>query len=56
MLILTRRPGESLIIEPPAGERITVTVLGIEGNRVRIGIGTWCPHPRYHRHQAEQEA
>jgi carbon storage regulator len=37
MLILTRRPGESLIIETPAGELITVTVLGIKGNQVRIG-------------------
>ena len=37
MLILTRRPGESIIIETPAGERITVTVLGVKGNQVRIG-------------------
>jgi len=29
MLILTRRPGETLIIETPAGERITVTVLEV---------------------------
>ena len=27
MLILTRRPGEALIIETPASEQITVTVL-----------------------------
>ena len=37
MLMLTRRVGESIIIETPAGERITVTVLGVKGNQVRIG-------------------
>jgi carbon storage regulator len=37
MLILTRRLGESIIIETPAGERIQVTVLGVKGNQVRIG-------------------
>jgi carbon storage regulator len=37
MLILTRRPGEKLIIETPAGERIEVTVLSIKGNQVSIG-------------------
>ena len=34
MLILTRRVGESLKV----GEEITVTVLGVKGNQVRIGI------------------
>ena len=37
MLILTRRPGETLIIETPDGERITVTVLDVKGSQVRIG-------------------
>jgi carbon storage regulator len=34
MLILTRRPAESLVI----GENITVTVLEIQGGRVRLGV------------------
>jgi carbon storage regulator len=37
MLILTRCPGESVVIEPPTGERIKVVVLGIRGNQVRLG-------------------
>ena len=37
MLILTRRPGETLIIELPTGEQIQVTVLQVKGNQVRIG-------------------
>jgi carbon storage regulator len=37
MLALTRRPGETPIIESPAGELITVTVLAIKGNQVKIG-------------------
>jgi len=34
MLILTRRVGESLMI----GDEITITVLGVKGNQVRIGV------------------
>jgi carbon storage regulator len=34
MLILTRRVGESLII----GDDVTITVLGVKGNQVRIGV------------------
>ena len=37
MLILTRRVGESIIIELPTGEQIKVVVLGTKGNQVRIG-------------------
>ena len=34
MLILTRRVGETLII----GDDITVTILGVKGNQVRVGV------------------
>jgi carbon storage regulator CsrA len=34
MLILTRRPNETLTI----GTEITVTVLGVKGNQVRLGV------------------
>ena len=34
MLILTRRVGEAVMI----GEEVTVTVLGVKGNQVRIGV------------------
>ncbi len=34
MLILTRRVGESLMI----GDNVNVTVLGVKGNQVRIGV------------------
>jgi carbon storage regulator len=34
MLILTRRVGETLMI----GNNVTVTVLGVKGNQVRIGV------------------
>jgi carbon storage regulator len=34
MLILTRRVGESLLI----GDDVTITVLGVKGNQVRIGV------------------
>lgn len=57
MLILTRRVGETIKI----GEDITVTVLGVKGNQVRVGVGA----PRdvavhreeiYERIQEEQNA
>ena len=34
MLILTRRIGETLII----GDNVTITVLGVKGNQVRLGV------------------
>ena len=41
---LTRRPGESIVIDSPivnatdGGESITVTVLGVKGSQIRVGI------------------
>ena len=34
MLILTRRVGETVVI----GDDVTVTVLGVKGNQVRVGV------------------
>lgn len=56
MLILTRRPSEVIRV----GEEITITLLGIRGNQVRIGIHaprTIPVHRQeiYHRIQAEAE-
>jgi carbon storage regulator len=34
MLILTRRTGETIMI----GENVTVTVLAVKGNQVRVGV------------------
>ncbi len=44
MLILTRRVGETMTIELTPGEPpVTVTVLGVKGNQVRIG----CNAPKH---------
>jgi len=34
MLVLSRKPGETIMI----GDSISITVLGIQGNQVRIGV------------------
>lgn len=57
MLILTRRVGETLMI----GDEVTVTVLGVKGNQVRLGINapkTVAVHREeiYQRIKAEQAA
>jgi carbon storage regulator len=55
MLILTRRIDESIII----GDDITITVLGVKGNQVRLGVNapkTVSVHREeiYHRIKQEQ--
>lgn len=57
MLILTRRIGETLMI---GGDEITITVLGVKGNQVRVGVKapSDCTVDReeiFLRKQAEQE-
>ena len=57
MLILTRRVGESVVI----GDDIGVTILGVKGNQVRIGITapkdvTVHRQEIYERIKSEQEA
>jgi len=37
MLVVIRRPGESIVIELPTDECIAVTVVRIKGNQVRLG-------------------
>jgi carbon storage regulator len=38
MLVITRRPGESVLIELPTGEQITVAIARIRGEQVRVTI------------------
>jgi carbon storage regulator len=56
MLILTRRVGETVMI----GNDVTVTILGVKGNQVRVGINapkTVAVHREeiYERIKREQE-
>ncbi len=57
MLILTRRVGETLMV----GDDVSITVLGVKGNQVRVGINAPKDVPVhreeiYQRIKGEQEA
>ncbi|QJQ96876.1 MULTISPECIES: carbon storage regulator CsrA [Halomonadaceae] len=49
MLILTRRIGETLMI----GDEVTVTILGVKGNQIRVGINA-PKHVSVHRDEIYQ--
>ena len=50
MLVLTRRPGESIMI----GDEVVVTVLDVRGDVVRVGIKA-PRHVQVHREEVYQE-
>ncbi len=57
MLILTRRVGETLMV----GDDVSITVLGVKGNQVRVGINAPKDIPVhreeiYQRIKGEQQA
>lgn len=49
MLILTRRVDEALVI----GEEIKITVLGIRGNQIRLGVDA-PKEVAVHRHEIQE--
>jgi carbon storage regulator len=49
MLILTRRVGETLMV----GDEVSITVLGVKGNQVRIGVNA-PKHIAVHREEIYQ--
>ena len=38
MLVLTRKRDESIVLGPPNGDLVEVTVIDIRGDKVRLGI------------------
>jgi carbon storage regulator len=50
MLILTRKPGETILI----GDQVTVTVLGVKGNQVRLGVNAPREMPVHREEIAER--
>jgi len=49
MLILTRRVGETIVI----GDNIEVTILGVKGNQIRVGVQAPTDIP-VHREEVAQ--
>jgi carbon storage regulator CsrA len=54
MLVLTRRAGESIVIGDPARPIVTVLIVAISAERVRVGITASKEIP-VNRHQIAEE-